>query len=117
MSMWAHLSGPILLTPVLDVADAPEICSASLSRVCALIMMTNSERIQAAIENQDNRILSRCACFSLPRRRDQCKLARRKKWHLWRCRHGVVRAIEGLRRMWLSMVPGPNRGDCLLQGV
>jgi hypothetical protein len=32
-------------------------------------------------------------------------------------RHGIARATENLRGMRLSLVPGSNSGECLLQGL
>jgi len=86
------------------------------SSICALNIMTNNERTQTAIGNQDNRILSSYAWFPSPRQEKTKKLSGRKN-DLRRIRHGSVRAIEDLRGVRLPLVSCPGPRDGLLQGM
>jgi len=79
--------------------------------------MTKNERAKAAIPHQGIRILSCSAWFSSPRGKTDNKEVRREKTQLRRNSHGIVRAIESLRRVRLSLVPRPDSRHCLLPGV
>lgn len=69
-------------------------------------------RIQAPIDHQDTRNLSCRARFSSPR--GATNKASRELARTRRIRHGIARAIENLRGLRLSLVPGSNPRGCLL---
>ncbi len=79
--------------------------------------MTKNEGRQAAISHRDIRILSSYAWFPSPRRIEMVEQKRREKMWSRRIRHGIARAIEDLRGLRLSLVPGPDPRECLLQGM
>ena len=68
------------------------------------IDMTTHEGAQAAIPHQGHRNLSCRAWFSSPRGKATVNTFRRAKERRWRNRHGIVRAIEGLRGVRMSLV-------------
>ena len=78
--------------------------------------MTKNETARATIPHQDTRNLSWCAWLSSPRGAIKNK-SRREFAQIRRNRHGFARAIENLRGMRMSLVPLPNSGNCLLQGM
>lgn len=79
--------------------------------------MRKNERTQAAMANQDNRILSSRSWFLSPRQVEKMELNGRVKETLRRILDGSVRAIEGMRGVRLPLVPRPGPWDCLLQGL
>ena len=87
------------------------------SRICAQMVMTDNKRAQVAIPHQDRRNLSCLAWFSSPRGTTCNTNFRREMKLIRRISHGSARAIEGLRRMWLPLVPGPDSRECVLQGM
>ena len=97
--------------------EAPEAGSARDFQNLRVTIMTKNERRRAALPYQDVRILSSHARFSSPRHNSTSQKNRRDGTLLRRIRHGNARAIENLRGMRLSLVPGPDSRDCLLQGV
>jgi len=86
------------------------------SRICAMNMTTNG-RIRAAIPHQDARNLRSRFRFFLPRGEKISKQSRRETTGTRRIRHGIARALENLRGVRLSLVPRPDPGECLLQGM
>lgn len=79
--------------------------------------MNKNKRKQAGVSYQGERNLSAFACFSRPRH-EATSFEQRREWALSRrIRYGIMRATEGLRGVRLSLVPGPELRDCLLQGV
>jgi hypothetical protein len=77
--------------------------------------MTKNERARAAIRHQDMRNLSCRAARSSPRGAAYRK-SRRELARIRRISHGIARAFENLRRVRLSLVPGPDsRGSVLPQ--
>ncbi len=91
--------------------------SREYSRICAPMVMTENKRAQAAIPHQDNRNLSCLAWFSSPRGTTSNTKFRREMKPIWRISHGSARSIEGLRGVRLSLVPGPDPRECVLQGM
>ena len=87
------------------------------SRICAPMVMTENKRAQAAIPHQDTRNLSCPAWFSTPRGTTCITKFHREMKDMRRIGHGSARAIEGLRRVWLPLVSGPDSREYLLQGV
>ncbi len=87
------------------------------SRICARMVMTDNKRAQVAIPHQDRRNLSCLAWFSSPRGTTCNTSLRREMKQVRRISHGSARAIEGLRRMRLSLVPCPDTRQCVLQRV
>lgn len=91
-----------------------KLSTPSRFRKCC-IQMTYNETRQKAIPHQDNRSLSGPA--------GSCRRGRpainKKQWRhatlSRRFRHGIVRAIEGLRGVRLPLVPGPGTQQCVLQ--
>jgi hypothetical protein len=110
------VSDPAIPFP-LQRASWPAASLSSYSSICALNIMTNNERTQTAIGNQDNRILNGYAWFPSPRQEKTKELSGRKKKDLRRIRHGSVRAIEDLRGVRLPLVSCPGPGYGLLQGM
>jgi hypothetical protein len=79
--------------------------------------MTRNERIRLAIPHQGTRPLSSIGRFFLPRGNKITNELRREKTRTGRIRHGIARAFEDLRGVRLSLVPRPDPGECLLQGM
>ena len=75
--------------------------------------MTKNERAQAAVAHQGKRNLSCRAWSSSPRGAANRKI-RRELARIRRISHGVARAFENLRRVRLSLVPGPDSRERLL---
>lgn len=67
------------------------------------------------LPHQDIRSLSSHTRFSPPRGISSKKQIRRVLTRTRRFRHGIARAIEGLRGVRLSLVPCPDPGECVLQ--
>ena len=80
--------------------------------------MTINRRTRVANPHQDHRILSSLAWFSAPHRTitSKTKICWEKR-EIRRSSHGIARALEDLRGVRLSLVPGPGPGECLLPGV
>jgi hypothetical protein len=57
-----------------------------------------------------------CLVLFTPRKTDM-KEIRREKTQQRRISHGIARAIEDLRRVWMSLVPCPDSRYRLLPGV
>src|ERR1700721_4704153 len=85
------------------------------TRYRALLVMTHKISKQPACPHRGVRIPSRIGCFRLPRQTKLKTRLSRKKNDLRRIRHGIARAIESLRRVWLPLVPHSKPWDCLLQ--
>jgi hypothetical protein len=62
--------------PLQPPAHSPAASLWGYSSICALNIMTNNERTQTAIGNQDNRILSSYAWFPSPRQEKTKKAER-----------------------------------------
>jgi hypothetical protein len=79
--------------------------------------MTVNETTREAIPHQGTRILSCLATFSLPH---ESATNKRIRWEIkprGTKGHGIARALENLRGVRLSLVPRPNRGECLLRAM
>lgn len=81
------------------------------------VYMTYNETRRMAIPHQAGRSLGASACFSRSRRPTTPNRAVREGMVIRRIRHGIARATEGLRRLWLPLVSGPNSRECVLQNV
>jgi hypothetical protein len=84
------------------------------SRLCANIVMTSTARAFMATEQGGNRTADAAAWLLSTRRTEDKKLNEREKAIFWGIGHGIVRAIENLRGVRLSLVPRPGLGDCIL---
>jgi hypothetical protein len=79
--------------------------------------MTKTKGKRQDLLHQDTRNLSSLACFLSPRRKQESKQYRREVVALEKTSHGVVRAIESLRRLRMSLVPRLEPWECLLPAV
>ena len=79
--------------------------------------MTTNERSRPAIPHQGARNLSSRAWISLPRGRTATNESRRELAGRRRTRHGIARAIEGLRGVRLPLVPDPGSRQRVLRWV
>ena len=70
--------------------------------------MTTTARAQLATVQQGNRTLSAAAWLLSTRLTEDKKLNEREKAIIWGIGHGIVRAIENLRGVRLSLVPCPD---------
>jgi hypothetical protein len=75
--------------------------------------MTSTARA-LAIEHGGNRTAGATAWLLSTRLTEDKKLNEREKAIFWEIGHGIVRAIENLRGVRLSLVPRPGLGDCIL---
>ena len=81
------------------------------------VSMTINERIRVASLHQNDRNLSRSARSSAPHRtKSKIKICWEKAG-IRRSSHGIARVLEDLRRVRLSLVPCPEPGERVLQGV
>jgi hypothetical protein len=115
LSEGENLSGYLILPQALN-KGAQGTAGNGNSRICAMYM-TKNEKTRAAIPHQDARNLSSRSRFFLPRGNRMSKQGRRETTEKRRIRHGIARALENLRGVRLSLVPRPNPGECLLQGM
>ena len=70
-----------------------------------------------ATEYGGNRTAEAAAWLLSTRLTEDKKLNEREKAIFWEIGHGIVRAIENLRGVWLPLVPRPGLGECLLSGM
>jgi hypothetical protein len=83
------------------------------SRLCANIVMTSTARAWATV-NGGNRTADATASLLSTRLTDDRKLNEREKAIFGEIGHGIVRAIENLRRVRMPLVPCPGLGDGIL---
>lgn len=83
--------------------------------ICALLVMTSNESKRRAFPHRDARIPSRIRRFRLPRPNQKTPTMSRDMHDTRRIRHGIARAIESLRRVWMPLVPHSEPWECILQ--
>jgi hypothetical protein len=85
--------------------------------ICAPIIMTTTERAQAAGPHHDQRSLKPFAWFSSPRGIARLTAFHRETNDIRRPTHGSALTFESLRGVRLPLVSGPHTTERLLQRV